>query len=145
MVPRLVENAALQIMDALMPAHALLLSFPTGVAEVVTAVTQFVPVVDPHTLLLWRKVSGSHTWRRKPWQLDSSSLLHGCSHDNSKDGIFPLLSVCSCSIGELSFPLFSQDNPCGSGLSYTTYSKGVVCNWPRHVWTSDSLNISDAF
>jgi len=52
MVPRLVENAALQIMDALMPAHALLLSFPTGVAEVVTAVTQFVPVVDPHTLLL---------------------------------------------------------------------------------------------
>jgi hypothetical protein len=133
------ELVVMQTVDALLPDHCLLPSFPNEAAEAVTAAA-----VDLRLLLL-----RLCTWRRRLYQLESWSrrlailfyawipLLHGCNRDNLRGGGFPFLPGCSCSSGELSFLSSSLGNLVEVASPHHM-QRGVVCDWPSHDRTSDS-------
>jgi len=137
MVPWPVENAAVHILDALTPAHAFLPIWVCGCHRSVCPCWG-----PPHTVAAKESVGVAYLeektlaigvfyidGRFASLRRDSSSTwlqpryYEGC-------GFSPSVSVQLQHWGvELSF--FSQDNSCRGGLPRTTYSEGVVSNWPR--------------
>jgi len=131
MPPRLAELAVVQTVDSLRPAHALLPLFTTGDDEVVTVTS-----ADLRVLLPRLKVPGllpgeedyqlkSSSWRIPVHFCRGIFLSHGCSRDNLRDEVFPLLPVYSCSSWGLSSRWSTQGTPCGDAHHYTAYSEGL--------------------